>query len=399
MGTQEARAVVSNNKTMIEIHVLQNYAPSNLNRDDTGSVKDCVFGGYPRARISSQAIKRSIRKSDFFKDELNDFLGERTKFLPEEIKEILLGKGMHLSEAKTWAEKFTSIGKSEKKDKKGNGEKKGKKENQKEEAIFSTAQLMFYGKRELLKIVDWIVSHKSGIPDQIDPKDIHQALKDIKAKPVDIALFGRMTTLEAFEDVTAACQVAHALSVNQFSTEFDYFTAVDDLGEKYRDDPGSAHIGETEFTSACFYKYFALDYDAFLKSIGNDAPLAKSAVRAFVRAIVLANPTGKQNSFAAHNTPHMIGIEIKNRKIPVNLANAFINPAAPGGGKSLNDNAAGTLAQFALRNREAFSLPVKDAAVFLLEGKDGAGREFASDEKHRFEKLDELIDWLDKSLR
>jgi CRISPR system Cascade subunit CasC len=398
MGTQKAQTVESGNKTLVEIHVLQNYAPSNLNRDDTGSVKDCVFGGYSRARISSQAIKRSIRKSDFFKDELNDFLGERTKFLPEEIKEILIGRGMTSSEAMTWAEKFTTIGKSEKKEKKGDGEKKEKKDNQKEEALFSTAQLMFYGKQELLKIVDWVFLNKSGIPGQIDPKDIHKALRDLNAKPVDIALFGRMTTLEAFEDVSAACQVAHALSVNQFSTEFDYFTAVDDLGEKYRDDPGSAHIGETEFTSACFYKYFALDYDAFLTSIGMDKGLAKTAVKAFVKAIALANPSGKQNSFAAHNAPQMIGIEIKSKKIPVNLANAFLKPITPGGGTSLADNAAEALAQFALRNRDAFSLPVKDAAVFLLEGKNAAGREFAPDEKSRFDKLDELIAWLEKSL-
>jgi len=38
----------------IELHVLQNFAPSNLNRDDTGSPKDADFGGYRRARISSQ---------------------------------------------------------------------------------------------------------------------------------------------------------------------------------------------------------------------------------------------------------------------------------------------------------------------------------------------------------
>src|SRR5436305_7143512 len=46
---------------LIEIHMMQNFAPSNLNRDDTGSPKDCQFGGYRRARISSQCLKRAIR--------------------------------------------------------------------------------------------------------------------------------------------------------------------------------------------------------------------------------------------------------------------------------------------------------------------------------------------------
>lgn len=45
----------------IEIHLLQNLSPSNLNRDDTGSPKDCEFGGVRRARVSSQCWKRAVR--------------------------------------------------------------------------------------------------------------------------------------------------------------------------------------------------------------------------------------------------------------------------------------------------------------------------------------------------
>ena len=49
-------------KTIVEIHALQNFAPSNLNRDDTGAPKDALFGGTRRARVSSQCLKRSIRQ-------------------------------------------------------------------------------------------------------------------------------------------------------------------------------------------------------------------------------------------------------------------------------------------------------------------------------------------------
>lgn len=48
-------------KTLIEIHALQNFAPSNLNRDDTGAPKDAWFGGSRRARVSSQCQKRAVR--------------------------------------------------------------------------------------------------------------------------------------------------------------------------------------------------------------------------------------------------------------------------------------------------------------------------------------------------
>ena len=37
----------------LEIHMLQNFAPSNLNRDDTNAPKDCDFGGHRRANLKN----------------------------------------------------------------------------------------------------------------------------------------------------------------------------------------------------------------------------------------------------------------------------------------------------------------------------------------------------------
>ena len=76
---------------LIQFHILQNYAPSNLNRDDTGAPKDAVFGGVRRGRISSQCIKRSIRRSTAFAENFSqdDLLGIRTRKLPFLIKEEL----------------------------------------------------------------------------------------------------------------------------------------------------------------------------------------------------------------------------------------------------------------------------------------------------------------------
>ena len=53
-------------KLSIELHVIQSFAPSNLNRDDVGYPKETFFGGYRRARVSSQAWKYAIRNSDTF---------------------------------------------------------------------------------------------------------------------------------------------------------------------------------------------------------------------------------------------------------------------------------------------------------------------------------------------
>ena len=78
---------------LIQIHMLQNYAPSNLNRDDSGSPKSAVFGDQPRGRISSQCLKRSIRRSLTFNEAFagEALLAARTLRLPLLIDEALKG--------------------------------------------------------------------------------------------------------------------------------------------------------------------------------------------------------------------------------------------------------------------------------------------------------------------
>lgn len=95
---------------LIEVHIIQNHAPSNLNRDDSGSPKSAIFGGYRRARISSQCLKRCYRTSKTFRDEV-DGLGMHTRSMPEEIKRRLLDHAKalktenHKEKFEEWAEK------------------------------------------------------------------------------------------------------------------------------------------------------------------------------------------------------------------------------------------------------------------------------------------------------
>src|SRR6266852_1518731 len=81
---------------LIQIHMLQNYAPSNLNRDDTGSPKDAVLGGTHRGRISSQCLKRSMRRSTAFIEAFGSSgqLGIRTKKLYDLLRDELAAMGV-----------------------------------------------------------------------------------------------------------------------------------------------------------------------------------------------------------------------------------------------------------------------------------------------------------------
>ena len=70
---------------LIELHILQSFPVSCLNRDDVGSPKTAVFGGVNRARLSSQSLKRAIR--NYAQDNLPDarFNGSRTKLIVQPL--------------------------------------------------------------------------------------------------------------------------------------------------------------------------------------------------------------------------------------------------------------------------------------------------------------------------
>lgn len=167
-------------------------------------------------------------------------------------------------------------------------------------------------------------------------------MRQAKGTP-EIALFGRMVADKPDWNVDAACQVAHALSVNTVTSEFDFFTAVDDLK---RDSSGADMIGTIQFGSSTFYRYLVLDIDAYLANLADGGAVdhdlreaARISVGAFIHAAVRSLPSGKQNTFAAHNPPgYILGVVRADQ--PMSLANAFLNPVRPSNDFDLCDTAA-----------------------------------------------------------
>jgi CRISPR system Cascade subunit CasC len=327
---------------LIEVHMLQNHAPANLNRDETGSPKDAMFGGFPRARISSQCIKRSIRFSPVFQDEMKNVdLGIRTRLLPELVKKELKIRGVSDDLAEIAAKKVSGFGTKE-----GTEQKENK-----------TAQILFLSPEDVKDVIDAIyavIKKKEKDPKAPSLEDIKFKDLSIKVKArrlsditPDLSLFGRMTTSDALIDVDAAVQVAHAISTNKIEREFDFFVAIDDISAKSKEfeDKGAAMMGTIEFNSSCFYKYFSLDVEAFIRNIyGKDIDeatlpeakkLAIKTIHAFLKAAIFTSPSGKQNTFAAHQLPDAILVEIRGQKTPLSYANAFLDPCRPIQGKDL----------------------------------------------------------------
>jgi CRISPR system Cascade subunit CasC len=308
----------------IEIHMLQNFAPSNLNRDDTGNPKDTEFGGVRRARISSQCIKRAIRSEKVFSEKTAVGLADRTKWVTRLLVKPLMEAGK--SEERAWAvaEAFANA--------LGIGTVKDKKTE-----MPKTTVLLYLSKGEISGIVQKLLEQWSEIESTLERgkspvldaivKEFVKALKDHTSAP-DIALFGRMLAEKPELNIDAACQVAHAISTHRVSMDMDFYTAVDDLSTD--EETGAGMMGVTGFNSACFYRYARIDWKKLVKNLGDDKALAKKTVEGFLHATLRAVPTGKQNSFAAQNPPDFVLGVVRKDGESWSLANAFEKPVKAG---------------------------------------------------------------------
>ena len=437
----------------VELHILQNFAPSNLNRDDTNAPKDCEFGGFRRARISSQCLKRSIR----WHPEMRAFhptapLGYRSKLQADAIRKELVRLGkpsdkadavvqfllrrvgfkqkgektsvllfMGTDEVERIAQELVThwdniiriadvdqiwedcaarlsrlLAESDKQEIASRADalarlvvdaKTGKKSNGKMlrslaaftsenwAPVITTLEAMTddqFGKidagfvtseseadeteetepekvpddaRKAFKKVKTVATAIKNLTlddvdeDAAESEDLAKQIKASISKVLktfcetgttatDIALFGRMVAevKKGAMTVTAASQVAHAISTNKVEMEFDFFTAVDDLQQT--GETGAGMMGTVEFNSSCFYRYLNVDVGQLTTNLGDDPELACQTVAAFIRAAVLAVPTGKQNSMAAQNPPSFVMAVVRNNGL-WSLANAFVKPVWP----------------------------------------------------------------------
>lgn len=369
-------------KTLIEIHALQNFAPSNLNRDDTGAPKDAWFGGSRRARVSSQCLKRAVRsyfgekkEEGFFS---SDELAVRTKRVYEAIADLLAGRRTK-DEALAKAEIALSYVKL----KSAEGGK--------------TQYLLFLGQKEIAALADaihrfWdqIVPETKGGGEKVKgkgkkaaagsaPKEVQDHITAIfnGGKAVDVAMFGRMLADMPEKSQHAACQVAHAISTHAVEREFDFYTAVDDL--KPEDTSGADMMGTVEFNSACFYRYAVVDWEKLKDNLQSDAELAEKGLKAFLEGFVVAEPTGKQNTFAAHNQPEFVAVSVRRNAAPSNLANAFETALRVRKDESLTKVSAEKLVEKSKKLRAVYGGDGLTFVVNLTEAKlDGFGTAVSS---------------------
>lgn len=319
----------------VDIYAIQNVPPCDINRDDTGTPKTAIYGGYLRSRVSSQAWKHAMRE-EFSKHVDGSQLGVRSKHAVALIADEIANQRPELAElAETMASnvlKITGV-KTEESRRKGQ-----------DQGTTVTQYLIFIARSEISKLASIAIdAHDRGEdlakPDKDLKKKVSNAFHGVQA--LDIALFGRMLADAPDLNTDASAQVAHAISVDKISQEFDYFTAVDDIAAE--DNAGAAMLDTIGFNSSTLYRYATVNLDSLEQQLGG-AKAASAAIRAFVDVFSTSMPSGKQNTFANRTLPSAVMVALRKDQ-PINGVSAFEDPITAKEGTSISRQAEDRLAK------------------------------------------------------
>lgn len=305
-------------KLYMDIHVLQTLPPSCVNRDDTGSPKTAVYGGATRARVSSQAWKKAVR--DYFREHpvAGAEMGIRTKSLLPLLTRAMMEKVSDLNEETAAKFVTNTVNLAAKEEIITTKVKKKKQSDADEDELESKNEALFFITPKQIDKVAELAAEWYHTEQKPKNEKVISALH-INCG-MDEALFGRMVAQNPTLNTEAAAQVAHSISTHRIFSEYDYFTAADDV--KNENHAGAGHIGTTEFYSATLYRYATVAVHELTEHLAGKAP---EAAVAFLRAFVLSMPDGKRNSFANNNLPYTVFVTLRN-DMPVNLSGAFEKP-------------------------------------------------------------------------
>jgi len=359
------RPIIHNNMKLLELHILQSFPVSCLNRDDLNSPKTAIFGGVQRARVSSQCWKREIRLRCQVLDQ-DKFKGQRSRQIISEITKRLGQEGNNAEPLALCLAHYLA-----KLDPKNPGKVKTisyYSQGELERFASVISKLKDEEKKKLIEARNQVdmtslaqdvendaeEPEEENKPKKTDKKEkgekkktaeafgklvsriIKPALKnELKDSPLvkdaaDIALFGRMVAADHSLTLEGAAMFSHALSTHKSDNEIDFFTAVSDLpGE----DAGSDHMGTTEFNAATYYRYAAVNLSMLADKdhlASMTKPERKAVLDAFIRATLEAVPSARRNSQNANVRPaYVLGI-VKDKGQPIQLINAFEKPVFAG---------------------------------------------------------------------
>ena len=283
---------------IFEIHAIQNFNTSALNRSDNGYLKSIFYGDSYRQRVSSQCWKRAMRESPSFKEYLEEDVhktGVRTREIPSLVAET--GDSKKTGEA---AKLLEGLG-------------FGKSEKDKATETYRLKTMVFLSHTELSYIKNLFIKH--GSDGKSARKEFDKDIAHSKQLSLDIALFGRMMADNRDLDVHGSVSMTHALGVTASQNTKDFFTALDDISQV------SGMLDTQSISSPTFYRYGSINLNILKNNLNSDLERMQLAVAGFIKSFAFATPTSKKNSTAPYKLPNIL--IVRKAKTPLTLDGAF----------------------------------------------------------------------------
>lgn len=374
---------------LIELHILQSFPVTCLNRDDVGAPKSANFGGVQRARVSSQSWKRAVRTLAR-ESQPGVFAGIRTRYVITDLKRRFIAEGQGEQDAQELAEVTAdALGKLDSVER-GN-----------------VKTLLYFSPQEMSCVVKAVLASGFGEPlaraldaalsleragaagdekaaekarknwdkaradlaklCEKPAKELRRAVKDA----ADIALFGRMVADDHTLTVEGAALFSHALSTHKAENEVEFFSAVDDNPSVEDQGAGAGHIGTLEFNSACYYRYVGVNLDLLrdadhLGHFSDDE--LQQVLDTFLRSALLAVPGARKNSMFGFNPP-AYALGLRRRGQPLSLINAFEAPVRARD-TGYVEPSTGRLIQHLAELRQVYGLPAEVEVSITKHGSD-----------------------------
>jgi CRISPR system Cascade subunit CasC len=284
-------AVEAAQAPFVTLHALQAFPPCVLNRDDNHTVKQIVYGGTTRVRVSSGASKRAIRVAMREAAISGAHYGLRTTRFPALTTEILVsqyGRAADEAVAKV-ATVFGSL------------KLKPGKAGKTSAPIFASPR--FADTTAAAIDADW---DHIGAETPANVTAAARAALDVH-DTVDLALFGHMLAEIPGTRVDGAAGVSHSFSVDPACIEPDFWSMVDDAAGD--GETASSNLGESTLAAPVLYRSAYLDRRQLrynLSAAADPEQLAAAAERDFVEWFVRAVPTAKKRSSVAWTLPSLV---------------------------------------------------------------------------------------------
>ncbi|MBO0657262.1 type I-E CRISPR-associated protein Cas7/Cse4/CasC [Streptomyces triculaminicus] len=337
----------------LDVHLIQSYPYSNLNRDRQGAPKSAKYGGVMRARQSSQNGKRHTRLTV---EKATGIRALRTRGVPKAVAKRLTDRGWNKEVALVAGQMLILAA-----GVKGLGIADSQGTNAllflPESALDALAELADSHRGEITqaaydieaeaekaakKTTRKTAAAEEGAEDdnedepaigensllakyaaKVLPKA--EVLAILQSRNASVAAFGRMLANEAGSTVDGAVQMAHGLSTHAATPQLDYFTAVDDILEDEGTETGAGHMGDNRYTSATFYRYACLNVSELIGNLDGDTETAQTVTAEFLRAFVSTVLPAKSSGTAPFTVPHLVYVAVRTDR-PVSLVGAYETP-------------------------------------------------------------------------